>query len=68
MFHLYNLLNDSVLFTNDQCMEQLERTQFFPIQNVWATQQILPKFVLTFNCGNGETIYTFHLYNLPIEA
>ena len=24
--------------------------------NVWATQQILPKIVLTFECGDGETI------------
>jgi len=28
-----------------------------PIQNVWAIQQISPKIVLTFECGDGETIY-----------
>jgi len=39
-----------------------------PIQNVWAVQQIVPEIVLTFEYGDGETIYTFHLYNLPVEA
>jgi len=29
-----------------------------PIQNVWAAQQISPKSILTFECGDGETIYT----------
>ena len=28
--------------------------KFFPIQNVWATQQISPKIVLNFDCGNEE--------------
>jgi len=39
-----------------------------PIQNVWAAQQILPKIAFTFECVDGETIYTFYLYNLPREA
>jgi len=42
--------------------------KFFLWQNVWATQQILLKIVLTFDCGNGETIYTFKLNNLPRGA
>ena len=42
--------------------------QNFPIQNVWAAQQILPKIILTFDFGYGETIYTFNLYDLPTEA
>jgi len=28
-------------------MEQLEQTQTLPMQNVWATQQISPKIILT---------------------
>ena len=34
----------------------------------YDTQQILPKIVVIFECGDGETIYTFLLYNLPREA
>jgi len=26
------------------------------------------KIVLTFDCGNGDAIYIFHLHNLPREA
>ena len=57
--------NGSVLSTNEQCTEQLEQAQIFPIQNAWAAQQILAKTILTFECGDGETIYMFHLHNLP---
>ena len=39
-------------------MEQSEQTQIPSIQYVWATQQISPKIILTFDCGNEETIYT----------
>ena len=42
--------------------------KFFLWQNVWAAQQIWLKIVLTFDCGNGETIYTFKLYSLPRGA
>jgi len=48
--------NGSVFLTNEQCTEQLEQSQTLPIQNSWAEQQILPKFVLTFECIDGETI------------
>jgi len=34
------------------------------MQNEWAAQQISLKIVLTFDCGTGETVYTFNLYNL----
>ena len=27
----------------------------------------IAKIILTFECDDGETIYTFHLYNLPRE-
>jgi len=60
--------NGSVLSTNNQCMEQLERTQILPMQNVWAAQQISLKIILTIDCRNRETIYMINLYNLPRGA
>ena len=57
--------NDSVLLTKEWCTEQLEQAQTLTMQNIWAAQQILLKIVLTLECGDGETIYTFHLYSLP---
>ena len=60
--------NSCVLLTNERCTEQLEQTLTLSIQNARAAQQTLPKIVPTFECSDRETIYTFHLYNLPREA
>ena len=40
-------------------MEQLEQTQLLPYTNIIKNCH---------NLGNGETIYMFHLNNLPREA
>jgi len=57
--------NGSILSTNKRCTSSWSEHKFFLWQNVWAAQQISLIIILTFDCGNGETIYTFHLYNLP---
>ena len=46
-------------------MEQLEWTQILPMAKCMGCTANIAKLVLTFDCGNGETIYTFKLYNLP---
>ena len=63
MFYLYNLPRETEwqCTLNKRCMEQLDRAQTIPIQNVWVAQQILSKIVLTIECGDGETIFMFHL-------
>ena len=57
--------NGSVLLTNINVRSSWIEYKFFLWQNVWAAQQISLKIVLTFDCGNGETIYTFKLHDLP---
>ena len=50
--------NNSVLSTKEGSWS---KHKFSPIQNVWAAQQISSKIILTFECNDGETIYTYHL-------
>ena len=56
--------NGSVLLTNKRCTEQLERTRFLPYKIYGPHSKYRPNF----ECGDGETIYSFHLYNLPMKA
>jgi len=60
--------NGSVLLTNKWYLKQLERTQILPIQNEWGHTENVVKNHPNFDCGDGETIYMFYLYNLPREA
>ena len=60
--------NGRVFSTNERCMQQLGLTKILPVLNGWGKQQITSKIAPTFECSDGETIHSLHLYNLPWEA
>ena len=60
--------NGTILLTLKWWTEQLEWIQILPLTNCMGHTANITKNHPNFWLGNGETIYTFHLYNLPKEA